>query len=251
MFMNARWLKQLAALAATGGGVFLFLLVAQVNLDDLRLKLGSLRPPALPDLEIGGFYTVADSGAMVGPHCLIDRATREALLEEHAGPIRVTNQLGAALPVISRWSIDLMGTLGGDDIAAFPIGRARASSSDASPQPAPAWDGHTLALDRVKREQLMATSATWRIMDASFALDPLCENNVVTRAGRGECVVVVFKVVRADTGSLGYDLADQRCFVPMVEDGDPFAPRAVPYPLSFTAWLSRMKDRLGLLEGQV
>jgi len=241
--MGSRLPARLAALAGTGLVAFAFLLLAGVNGDDLRLKLGALRPLPSPDVAVGGFYSIAGDGGLAGPHCRLspDALLRAVVRTESA--VRLRNELGASLPVVAAWSAGLMGASGLEGLVAEKGDPARGERR---------WAGHTLRIGRVLRDALASTTAANEVIDASFERDPGCEATVRERYERGECVALVFRTARTPSVGLGYAFADEtRCYVPFVERGPPNPPRYMPRAVRLTAWLSRVKDGLGLLDEEV
>ena len=233
-------LARLAYLVCGGAVTLLFLMVAQVNLDDLRLKAGHLRIVPDPVLEVGGFYTIHKNGRINGPHCKLDDQVFEAYYDEQASPIVLSNKLGSSLPFISRWTMSLLNFLG------LPTVELR--STDAGNPSRLTWNGHTINISSLVHQRIQSTSSIPMVIDESYTRDPNCEQTVNNLASRGLCVTIVFQITSAANQKIGYKLAnDRRCLIP--NDSEPiFVPRQ---PTRITAFLSHAKDWLGLLDQSV
>lgn len=213
----------------------LFLMLAQVSIDDLRLKIGNLRPVPDPTLRAGGLYSILPTGHIKGPHCDMPPETIQPYFRRQDSSVKISNLLGTSLPVISDWSSKLTLYLGMIDVNALPeTGRPRSTAE---------WNGHTININAQTTQT--TTSKVSKIVAKSYEYDPNCEPTIQQRARAGECIMVVFRITQIDNQKIGYELADeQRCIVPNTIDPI-FVPRQ---PMRLTKLLSATKERLGLLD---
>ena len=228
---------RLAYLFGGGALMFLFMLVAQVNLDDLRLKYGHMRTVSNPVLQVGGLFTIQPDG-QTGPLCNV----REDILNEYYintdGPIVISNTLGASIPTFVQWGESLLG-----GISRLEINRLSSGTDETSKVQ---WKGHTLNISSAKNRRLLSLSQVPQIITKIFNVDPACEKTISNIATKGQCVAIVTRITYINSQKIGFKLADElRCIIP---DTMTTAMDVPAQPKRFTMYLSIAKDWFGLLD---
>ncbi len=228
-------LRRLAYLVVAGLLVVVFLVFAQVNFDDLRLRAGHLRLPPVGALYAGGFYALQKDGVPDGPVCMVQTASLIDDFTESTDTIKISNWLGASLPTIVRWTKNLLVAIGLEEI--------HVGNADGTP-----WEGYKL-VRKIDDTRIVALSRVQYVIDQSFKNDPDCERNVNLMAERGECVIVITRLARdvTDGGSnFGFGISDQsRCII-SAKMTEPVNVPTPPFRLMSRA--STLKSKLGLLE---
>jgi len=221
-----------------GSLMMIFILVAQVSMEDFRLKTGGLRPVPDPVLQVGGFYTVKSTGQLTGPHCMINREVFKKYYVVQRSTVRISNIVGASLPIVSNWTANLLGWIGAGEIMQIKSDNVLSQTVN--------WQGHTLNLASVVHRRLKSTSTLATIIDESYKLDPNCEETVLRIVNGGSCVAIVFRVTSVSEQKVGYRLAgDGHCMLPIDATAPMFQPRQ---PKRFSAYLTTVKDWLGLID---
>ncbi len=239
--MLRKILLRLTYLVFGGAIVLVFLIIAQVNLDDLRLKVGGLRSVPDSTIKVGGLYSIFETGQVAGPICVIDRALVESYTLEENAPVRISNKLGSSLPTVSRWTANLFGFFGTDEIAGLLDRTGATTKVD--------WKGHTLDVSKVSQKTVFSASTVPLLMDAMYLADPQCERTVQQLARAGQCVTMIFRVATIAGQKIGYKLANDRlCIIP---NSSTVGIKMPAKPTRLTASLSNMKDRFGLLDHSI
>jgi hypothetical protein len=232
-------LKYLSYLAMFGIVSLAFLLIAQVNLDDLRLKVGNLRVVSDPFIKVGGFYSILPDGSVNGPYCMLTDTVLSPSLEDTELAVSIVNKLGSSLPVLSRWTANLFDWTGLDSIV----------TKEDPDQPEVRWQGYALDVAHVRSLSLSTSHVVHVMIDGSYNRNPDCEKTVNYYIKQGDCVQIIVRVVEIGSQKIGYKLADDRCLIVDSVDAKPI--RAPNEPLRLTARLSVAKERLGLLDNAI
>lgn len=232
--------KRIGLLVGTGALVFVFLLIAQVNMDDLRHKIGDLIEANDPTVRVGALYVVTPYGQLRPgpPVCRPSMALLEEYFRVEEGPVRLRNSLGAAVPFISRVSTALISPTGGVELLPEQVQAAVIRHID----------GHTMFLNPVLHVQLESEDMIQEYTKKLFKEKPYCESAIHKHWEKGNCVALVHRVSRVENTVVGFAF-NGSCFVPNVPaehyDGKPLT---VPEPfLRITARLSLFKDYVGLI----
>lgn len=234
--MFGRLIRYAATLVAAGTGVFLFILFAQANVQDLR-EIYSFRKPNTLSVHLGRFYELDDAGSLTGPVCSVPTAKINDLQVRERHIVELTNNIGSNIPLITEWTKDLL------------LAAALGNADDAYEDGSIAFSGHTLLLRDVSLE-----GVTHQGQDAMHEIlleRPGCERTVKRLYDRGTCVVSVFRLVRVSSRLIGVRFYDQdNCYVPQAGAGEP-TPKVIPLPRAnrnFVAMVSKLKVRSGLID---
>ncbi len=225
--------RNVARLALYGLVVFAFVLVAHVNVDDLRYKLGQLLKPNDPTVKVGGLYVVSpDGNVQPGPPvCAPDEQLLAAHFQTESNKIKLRNNLGYHVPLISQISNFLVaGDGGGSSVTVVNV------------------SGHTLVADDVANTQLRAEASINEYIGTMYQNSVWCERVVRKHWDDGECVALVHRVSKSGGRILGYAF-NRGCLLPQLTDWS-FDKRRldVPQPRwGITARLAQIKDYIGLL----
>ena len=80
-------------LVAGASLTLLFLMFAQVNVDDLRHSMGNLRIVPDPLIQLGSFYSIKENGSLSGPHCSLPEEAVAAHVQESQSSITLSKKL--------------------------------------------------------------------------------------------------------------------------------------------------------------
>lgn len=240
--MFGKFARRLGLLAAGGTLVFAFLLVAQVNMDDLRHKIGDLLEPNDPTVLAGGLYVITGSGRVRPgpPVCRPSDELINANFETEVSRVNLRNSLGYSVPLISRLSALLLSPLG------------ELGTDDAQVAAVTEIAGHTLMLKKVAHTQFRSEDMIYAYADRLYQERPYCEKLVRFYWNEGKCVALVQRVSRSGDTVLGYTY-NRACMLPDMPD-EAYQGRSLTAPspsLRLTARLSLFKDYVGILSNEV
>lgn len=226
----------------------LTVLLAQATMDDYR-RLVNIAEPRNPTARIGYLYAVTPDGHVRPGAPLCDRSKAFPDPQHYfraVGPHTVTirNRLGHAGPTAVAWLRDIIEF---DWLGEF----APIQTAGAAPPPAPdTGSSHAVLRLTVTETQIRAIEYRNELVTALTTASPACVASIRFEALRGNCVVMLERMVTKEGRLLGYGHGPM-CIVPKLDDAADYEKLLFDVPprrVVLFGWLTEAKLRLGILE---